>query len=776
MNNHLGGEADLKNWKLRNKMIMILFFCFLVMTISVLLNLKNEKVKNEKTLEVLELNIRESYDMIIRNQIDTIIGVMDGIFQKAVDGKVTLEEAKIESAEMLRWLKYGKDGYFWADTVDGVNIVLYGSDVEGTNRINYQDERGNYVVQETIRLALSGGGYYDYLFTKQGETKAQEKRSFSVYYKPYGWVIGTGIYTSDVDKIIYDKQKSQSEEMKANFSENMSIILILFSGVIIFMFFMVNSITEPLKFTSHYASQIAEGDYLIEMPLSYLKRRDEVGVMSSALFQMKKAIASSIMEKELSNEQLLSEKEFLNTVLITIGDGIIVTDEEQKIQMVNMAAVQMIGIDDKQLIGTTGDQFVTFVDYKTQEKLKSLISLAIESKKIVERQESYMTIGARKMLVEDSASPILDRQKNLTGIVYVFRNITDSMKRKQEIEFLSYHDQLTGLFNRRYFEEISTAILEEKNLPLSLIIGDLNALKLTNDAFGHLKGDQMITAFSDVLKSSFSPKAIVARIGGDEFAIILPNTSPEQADLLIMDIRLKLKGTSVGQVPVTAAFGHATVSEISDSFSNIFRLADEAMYNQKLLDHIVVKKTIVNRIALENNHRQKGKKDEIRQSVYLIGDFLKYLDMDETMIKKMRKAAFVYDIGYVTVPNSVIKNNMSLTEKDWEEVKAHPVSGYNILKNIDHYAENAEDVLTHHEWFNGSGYPRGLAGKNIPFGARILALVTDYVAMIHERPYREAMTMEEACQLLQEESGKRYDPEFVVLFLEFLKMKDTRDT
>jgi len=500
-----------------------------------------------------------------------------------------------------------------------------------------------------------------------------------------------------------------------------------------------------------------------------------VGVMSSALFQMKKAIANSIKEKEMSNEQLLSEKEFLNTVLITIGDGIIVTDEEQKIQMVNMAAVQMIGIDDEKLIGTTGDQFVTFVDYKTQEKLKSLIALAIESKKIVERQESYMIISERKMLVEESASPILDRQKNLTGIVYVFRNITDSMKRKQEIEFLSYHDQLTGLFNRRYFEEISTVMLEEKNLPLSLIIGDLNALKLTNDAFGHLKGDQMITVFSDVLKSSFSPNTIVARIGGDEFAILLPNTRPDQAEVLIRDIRLKLKGTSVGQVPVTAAFGHATVNETSDSFPNIFRLADEAMYNQKLLDHVMVKKTIVNRIILENNHRQKGKKEEIRQSVHLIGNFLEYLDMDETTIRKMRKAAFVYDIGYVTVPNSVIKSNMSLTKIDWEEVKSHPVSAYNILKNIDHYAEIAEDVLTHHEWFNGSGYPRGLVGKNIPFGARILALVTDYVAMTHERPYRKALTKEEVSQQMQEESGKRYDPEFVALFLDFIKIRDMRD-
>ena len=742
------------------------------MTTSVLLNLKNEKIKNQKTLEVLDSNIRENDDMILRNEIETVAGVMDGIYQKAVEGKVTLEEAKKESADVLRNLRYGKEGYFWADTVDGLNVVLYGSEVEGTNRMNYQDERGVYVVRETIELALNGGGYYNYLFAKKGTTKAQEKRGFSVYYKPYGWVIGTGIYTSDVEQIIHNKQKAQGEEMKVNFSKNMSIILLLFSGVILFIYNMAKSITEPLKFTSHYAKEIAEEKYEVEMPLAYLKRRDEIGVMSKALSQMQKAIVSSIMEKQESNEQLEREKEFLNTVLITIGDGIIVTDETGKIQMLNMAAVQMIGIDDEKLIETDGSQFVEFFDHKTQKKLESLIKLAIELKIIIERQESYMTIGDRKMLIEESASPIMDQDKNLTGIVYVFRNITDSMIRKEEVEFLSYHDQLTGLFNRRYFEERSAQIVEEINLPISLIIADLNALKLTNDAFGHLRGDQMITSFSEVLKVSFPEKAIVSRIGGDEFAIILPKTSEELAEKLIQEARQKLKGITVEQVPVTAAFGYATIKDINDSFPNTFRLADEAMYNQKLLDHVMVKKTIVNRIILSNNHRQKGKKDEIKESVHLIANYLRFLDMDDTIIKKMKKAAFVYDVGYVTVPNSVIKNTMPLTKIEWEEMKTHPISGYNILKNIDHYAENAEDVLAHHEWFDGKGYPRGLAGKSIPFGSRILTLVTDYIAMTHERPYRDAMTIDEACQVIKDRSGSRYDPEFVDSFLQFLKEKN----
>lgn len=748
---------------------MILFLCFLVMTTSVLLNLRNEQIKNQKTLEVLETNIRENYDMVIRNQIETVAGVMDGIYQKAVDGKVTLDQAKKESADILRNLRYGKEGYFWADTVDGVNVVLYGSEVEGTNRIDYQDERGVYVVRETIELALAGGGYYDYFFARKDGVEGQEKRGFSVYYKPYGWVIGTGIYTSDVDQIILNKQTSQKEEMKTNFSRSMSILLILFFGVILFIYNLAKNTTQPLKFTSHYAKQIAEGTYTVEMPEPYLKRRDEIGIMSRALSQMQKSIRSSIREKQEANDQLEREKEFLNTVLITIGDGIVVTDQTGSIKMLNMAAVQMIGIDEEKLIGTTGSQFMKFLDYETQTKLEGLISLAIRSKKKVEREESYLSIGERKILVEESASPIMDQQKNLTGIVYVFRNITDSKIRKQEIEFLSYHDQLTELFNRRYFEEKCTTVLEKKNLPISLIIADLNALKLTNDAFGHLRGDQMITSFSDVLKSSFSKQDIVARIGGDEFAMLLPNTKQEQAEEMIQVVREKLKGVAVEQVPVTAAFGHASIHNLNESFANIFRLADENMYSQKLLDHIRIKKTIVNRIALTNNHRQKGKNEEVKRCVQLVGSYLEFMDMDETMIKKMRKAAFVYDIGYVTIPNSVVKKNMSLTKKEWEEVKTHAVSGYNILKNIDHYAENAEDILTHHEWFNGKGYPRGLVGKNIPLGARILALVTDYVAMTHSRPYRDAMTNEEAYKLIQEQSGTRYDPELVDSFLDYLK-------
>ena len=141
-----------------------------------MVNLWNENMNNKKTLEVLDYNIRENYDINIKNQIETVVCVMDGIYQQAVDGLITLENAKILSANMLRNARYGKDGYFWADTLEGVNVVLYGSPVEGTNRIDYQDERGVYVVRETILKALDGGGYYDYFFSKKGESKGQQKR------------------------------------------------------------------------------------------------------------------------------------------------------------------------------------------------------------------------------------------------------------------------------------------------------------------------------------------------------------------------------------------------------------------------------------------------------------------------------------------------------------------------------------------------------------------------------------------------------------------------
>ena len=761
----------MRNWKLRNKMMFLFFLCFLVMLFSVGLNTVNEYHKNQNSLKILDQNLRENYDENIKNQVQTMLCSMDFFYHKYRNGEMTLEEAKKNAAELLRIARYGKEGYFWADTVDGVNVVLYGSEIEGTSRWNYQDTKGKYIVQEIIQVALQGGGYSDYYFAKEGESTAQPKRAFSILYKPFQWVIGTGIYTNDVDQIISEKQNMQLAEMKKDFLQNAAIIMSFFLGVLVFLILIARSMTEPLQFAVNYAQGIANGNYTGVMPKSYLRRKDEIGSMANALLKMQDSIANSIYEKELSREQLQKEKDFLNTVLITIEDGILVLDEAGKIRMTNHAALTILKKAEADIIEKSHSRILALTDKNGICYQENLIDQTIRSRQSAPRRESYLVTGEETILIEESASPIKDQNHQLNGIVYIFRDITQTMIRQKEIEFLSYHDQLTGLYNRRCFEEESQKLVEERRFPISIIISDLNALKLSNDAFGHLVGDQLIVSYSNVLKNVFREKDLVYRIGGDEFAVLLPDTPEKEAKNCIARVRKELENVKVDQIPVTAAFGVGVVSENGSSLAEVFRRADEAMYKQKLSDYAQVKRAIINQIILANYETQPEKRIEINRCTTMMRNYMRWHKMDQAISQKMLKLALVHDIGNITVRSDILNKIEDLTSSEWMEIKNHPVSGYHILKNIDQYADVAEYVLTHHEWYNGAGYPRGISGKKIPFESRLLAFVSDYAAMTTTRTYRNAFTKSEAISILKNDQGSRYDPELLNDFLKFLELE-----
>ena len=261
--------------------------------------------------------------------------------------------------------------------------------------------------------------------------------------------------------------------------------------------------TEPMQFAVNYAQGIANGNYTGVMPKSYIKRKDEIGSMANALLKMQDSIANSIYEKEMSHEQLQTEKDFLNTVLVTIEDGILVLDEAGFIRMTNHAALSILKKAEVELIDQPHLRVLNPTDKNGIRYQENLIDQTIRSNHSTPRRESYLVAGEDLILIEESASPIKDQNNQLNGIVYIFRDITETMIRQKEIEFLSYHDQLTGLYNRRCFEEESQKLVEEKRFPISIIVSDLNALKLSNDAFGHLVGDQLIVSYSNVLKNVF---------------------------------------------------------------------------------------------------------------------------------------------------------------------------------------------------------------------------------------------------------------------------------
>ena len=181
---------------------------------------------NKSMVSSLEKTMRDSFDSEIKDQVQNAISMLDGINKRVEKNEITMDQAKKIGADQLRGLKYGKDGYFWADTEDGTNIVLNGTSTEGTNRLNSKDAKGKFLIKDIISNGMkTDGGFSDYWFPKKGETVPLPKRAYSLEFKAFKWVIGTGNYVNDINDAVVAKQKTLNDEFTRG--------LILLIGIII---------------------------------------------------------------------------------------------------------------------------------------------------------------------------------------------------------------------------------------------------------------------------------------------------------------------------------------------------------------------------------------------------------------------------------------------------------------------------------------------------------------------------------------------------------------
>lgn len=215
----------MKNIKVRTKLTIILALVIVLVTSESFISIKNMNQLKDKALETMDTSSRQNYDDSIKEQVGVVISLLSEINNEYKSGKYTLDEAKKIAADEIRQMRYGEAGYFWVDQSDGKNIVLLGSSTEGTNRMNTKDADGYQMVKEIIRVAVQdGGGYTDYVFPKEGETEPSPKRSYSEYFKPFDWVVGTGNYTDYIDTAI-----AQQDEEFTSYASSKAISLILCS-------------------------------------------------------------------------------------------------------------------------------------------------------------------------------------------------------------------------------------------------------------------------------------------------------------------------------------------------------------------------------------------------------------------------------------------------------------------------------------------------------------------------------------------------------------------
>ncbi len=386
------------------------------------------------------------------------------------------------------------------------------------------------------------------------------------------------------------------------------------------------------------------------------------------------------------------------------------------------------------------------------------------------RPEEGEVVSRDGTVWHQKAYPIFDDQGKVFRVVEVASNITERKKAEERIRYLTFHDSLTGLYNRFFFQEELKRLDTPRQLPLSIIMADVNNLKLMNDAFGHQKGDELLQRVASVLSRSCRKEDIVTRWGGDEFLILLPRTPSTIAQEIAERIRqLCQEESKTGDyIPVSIALGYATKEREEEDIQRTLSEAESRMYQNKLADAHSTRLALI--FSLEQSLREIPGETEthyqrMREMVQKTGSAL---HLSPAELNALDLLARFHDLGKLGISRDILMKTGPLDEKDREEIKKHPEIGYRVAQALPELLPVAEGILAHHEHFDGSGYPRGLKGGEIPLIARIIAIVDAFEVLTSGRLYQKALTKEEALKEIQRNAWTQFDPWIVQVFLKVM--------
>jgi len=498
--------------------------------------------------------------------------------------------------------------------------------------------------------------------------------------------------------------------------------------------------------------------------------RDEKGEIATVV-----TVTRDITDLKELQLALDLERQNLYITLESIGDGVISTDREGNITLINKVAERLTGWTRSEAYGRPFEEIFHIVDEDTGKPCENPIDQVLITRKTVELSNNTILISKQgaHIPIEDTAAPIIDAEGNITGVVVVFRDFTDKREKQKKIIYLSYHDQLTGLYNRRFFEEEKKRLDTPRNIPITLVLADVNGLKMTNDAFGHSVGDELLRKAAEVIKNELRADDIIARIGGDEFCILLPKTNREEAEGIVRRIKKAAAREKVGNAVLSISFGCETKRHADENIDAVFKKAEDNMYRAKLSESPTMRYQTVLMVieALYAKHQmEKQHSYNVSRLCERIGNAL---NLSPETIQELRTGGLMHDIGKINIDESILAKPGPLTDTERLEVQRHAETGYRILSSVSGFANIAEHVLAHHERWDGRGYPKGLKGKEIPLEARIIAVAEAYDAMTTETPYRHALSKEEAIGELKHYAGTQFDPEIVRVFIsEVLDVQD----
>jgi diguanylate cyclase (GGDEF)-like protein/PAS domain S-box-containing protein len=348
-------------------------------------------------------------------------------------------------------------------------------------------------------------------------------------------------------------------------------------------------------------------------------------------------------------------------------------------------------------------------------------------------------------------------------------DVTERRRVEEEIKFLTFRDRLTGLYNRAYFEEELARLDTDRQLPLSIVIGDVNGLRLINDTLGREAGNEHLIQVAKSMQQACRKEDILARWGGDEFAILLPRTGENTAHEICHRIVQTCRANSVGPISLSIALGYGTKTDPSQSVHEIMSMAESWMYRQKFLDRTSYRNALISSLRETLNaktHETHEHATRLENLALMVG---RAINLSARELDDLSLLAALHDIGKVGIPDSILNKPGELTEDEWEIMKTHVEIGHRIASSSADLAHIAEAILSHHERWDGEGYPRGLKGDEIPLIAKILAVVDAYDAITNDRPHSIARSSGAALDELMRCAGTHFDPQLVEVFARLME-------
>ena len=494
---------------------------------------------------------------------------------------------------------------------------------------------------------------------------------------------------------------------------------------------------------------------------------------SRTIYQGRPAVIGTMLditERKRAEEKLRESEERFRQLAENIREVFYIYEEDtNQLCYISPAYKEIWGCPPSQSLYQEPKSLLDAVHPEDKDRVKR--SLGKRNQEEVEEVYRIVRPDGSIRWIKDRSFPVYDSSGKIRRIVGIAADITDHKMGEEKLKYLSLHDSLTGLYNRIYFEEEINRIEKARYDTVGVVSCDVDGLKLVNDTLGHDQGDKLLVAAARVIRESFRDGDLVARIGGDEFSVILPNTTESAVENACQRIQEAVANHNAlhPELPLSISIGFAVSNGVYRNIKDLFKDADNNMYLKKLYYTQNVRSTIVNTLINTLKTRDLTTERHVTRLEKLLVDMASLIGLPESTTSDLSLLAKFHDIGKVGVSDSILFKKGPLTSEEWIEVKRHCEIGYRIALSASDLIPVADWILKHHEWWNGDGYPLGIKGEEIPIECRILAITEAYEAMTSVRPYRRAFSHGEAVAELLRHSGTQFDPELLEKFVQMLE-------